>query len=74
MKRLESVAVDMTDHVCAELRAIEEMRSKGELAYDSTPLRLYQVKDGRFIRVLDAHAEGISGETVEVALCNMQRA
>ncbi|CAH0517258.1 unnamed protein product [Peronospora belbahrii] len=46
--------------IAAQLATLEQQRAEGNLPYDTTPLRLYQVQTGGFVRVLDQHPEPIS--------------
>ncbi|KAK1937719.1 hypothetical protein P3T76_009456 [Phytophthora citrophthora] len=51
--------------ISAQLATLEQQRVLGRLPHDDTPLRLYRVRTGGFIRVLDQHPEPISPSMLE---------
>lgn len=46
--------------ISAQLATLEQQRAQGSLPHENTPLRLYSVPTGSFVRVLDQHPEPIS--------------
>ncbi|GMF65910.1 unnamed protein product [Phytophthora lilii] len=46
--------------ISAQLATLEQQRARGCLPHEDTPLRLYRVRTGGFVRVLDQHPEPIS--------------
>jgi hypothetical protein len=46
--------------ISAQLEALAQQRASGSLPHEDTPLRLYKVRAGGFVRVLDEHPEPIS--------------
>ncbi|KAG1684296.1 hypothetical protein DVH05_011433 [Phytophthora capsici] len=49
-----------TRRISAQLETLEQQRAQGNLPHENTPLRLYRVRTGGFVRVLDQHPEPIS--------------
>ena len=50
--------------ISEQLATLEQQRARGNLPYGDIPLRLYQVRTGGFVRVLDQHPEPISSSMV----------
>ncbi|KAG6966415.1 hypothetical protein JG687_00004858 [Phytophthora cactorum] len=46
--------------ISAQLATLEQQREQGNLPHEDTPFRLYRVRTGGFVRVLDQHPEPIS--------------
>ncbi|KAL4146906.1 hypothetical protein PRNP1_010662 [Phytophthora ramorum] len=51
--------------ISAQLATLEQQRAQGTLPHGDTPLRLYRVQTGGFVRVLDGHPEPISRGMLE---------
>ncbi|KAG6616816.1 uncharacterized protein IUM83_04721 [Phytophthora cinnamomi] len=51
--------------ISAQLETLEQQRAQGRLPHEDTPLRLYRVGGGGFVRVLDEHPEPISQSMLE---------
>ncbi|KAL4166964.1 hypothetical protein KRP22_012451 [Phytophthora ramorum] len=51
--------------ISAQLATLEQQRAQGTLPHGDTPLRLYRVQTGGFVRVLDGHPEPISQGMLE---------
>ncbi|CAI5747193.1 unnamed protein product [Peronospora destructor] len=51
--------------ISEQLATLEQQRAQGDLPHGDTPLRLYQLRTGGFVRVLDQHAEPISQSILE---------
>ncbi|CAI5700427.1 unnamed protein product [Peronospora effusa] len=51
--------------ISEQLATLEQQRAMGNLPHGDTPLRLYQVRTGGFVRVLDQHPEPISQSMLE---------
>ncbi|KAL3669352.1 hypothetical protein V7S43_005729 [Phytophthora oleae] len=51
--------------ISAQLAALEQQRAQGRLPHEDAPLRLYRVRTGGFVRVLDQHTEPISQSMLE---------
>ncbi|KAI9916386.1 hypothetical protein PsorP6_018109 [Peronosclerospora sorghi] len=52
--------------ISAQLAKMEQQRAQGTLPYDDTPFRLYRMKTGGFVRVLDQYPEPISPRMLEM--------
>ncbi|POM57557.1 Hypothetical protein PHPALM_37910, partial [Phytophthora palmivora] len=61
------MALDATEarRISARLATLEQQRTEGSLPHEDTPLRLYRVGGGGFVRVLDQHPEPISQSMLE---------
>ncbi|EEY54407.1 uncharacterized protein PITG_08039 [Phytophthora infestans T30-4] len=51
--------------ISAQLATLEQQRARGSLPHEETPLRLYRVRNGSFVRVLDRHPEPISQDMLD---------
>ncbi|CEG36346.1 uncharacterized protein PHALS_02436 [Plasmopara halstedii] len=51
--------------ISTQLAKLEQQRAQGNLPHEETPLRLYSVRTGGFVRVLDKHPEPISQGMLE---------
>ncbi|CAH0484448.1 unnamed protein product [Peronospora farinosa] len=51
--------------ISEQLATLEQQRAMGNLPHNDTPLRLYQVRNGGFVRVLDQYPEPISQSMLE---------
>ncbi|TDH72081.1 hypothetical protein CCR75_003879 [Bremia lactucae] len=51
--------------ISAQLKALEKQRAEGSLTHENIPLRLYSVRSGGFVRVLDKRPEPISQDMMK---------
>ncbi|ETM41869.1 hypothetical protein, variant 1 [Phytophthora nicotianae] len=54
-----------TRRISAQLAMLEQQRAHGNLPHEDTPLRLYRMRTGGFVRVLDQHPEPISQDLLD---------
>ncbi|OWZ11100.1 hypothetical protein PHMEG_00015935 [Phytophthora megakarya] len=61
-----NISLDATEarRISTQLEMLEQQRAQGNLPHENTPLRLYRVRTGGFVRLLDQHAEPISQSMV----------